>query len=182
MKNKIPQFLVENKNIGLIALVVGMILLIPLAAMQFTDEVAWSLFDFATAGVLLFGTGLAFELTTRKAQSLVQRAALGGAIGTTLLLVWANLAVGIIGSEDNPLNMLYLGVLAVVVLGSLWVRLQPRGMQRVLAATAAAQAVVMVVGLVVEKNFNPFENIGPNIFFIILWLASALLFRWAGEK
>jgi hypothetical protein len=42
----------------------------------------------------------------------------GLAVGTALFLVWSNLAVGLIGSENNPANMMYLGVLAVFLL--LW--------------------------------------------------------------
>jgi hypothetical protein len=33
------------------------LLLVPLVAMQFTDEVKWDLFDFTVAGMLLAGTG-----------------------------------------------------------------------------------------------------------------------------
>lgn len=48
--------IMKNKNIFRIALVTAFILLPPLVAMQFTDEVAWNLFDFASAGTLLFGS------------------------------------------------------------------------------------------------------------------------------
>jgi hypothetical protein len=97
----------QNKNILLITLTVALILLVPLIGMQFTDEVAWSPFGFAFAGTLLFGTGLAFELITRKAGNRAYRAGVAVALMAAVLLVWINLAVGIIGSEDYPANMLY---------------------------------------------------------------------------
>jgi hypothetical protein len=40
-----------------VAVVTGLILLIPLVAMQFTNEVNWSVTDFILMGSLLFGTG-----------------------------------------------------------------------------------------------------------------------------
>jgi hypothetical protein len=75
---------------------VGLILLVPLAAMQFTDQVAWTLADFVAAGVLLFGAGLAYVLLTRKAHG--RRVAIAVAIALVLLVVWAELAVGVFGT------------------------------------------------------------------------------------
>jgi hypothetical protein len=75
------------------------ILLIPLLAMQFTDEVAWSPFDFAVAGVLLGGFGLAWVLGARLLRHAQARLAFGLALGALLVLVWAELAVGVFGSR-----------------------------------------------------------------------------------
>jgi hypothetical protein len=119
----------------------------PALRRQYTDEVAWSPLDFATAGALLFGTGLAFELITRKTGALAYRLAVGLALLAALSLVWINLAVGIIGSEDNPANMMYLGVLAILILGALMARFRPQGMTRTLFATALAQVMVAVIAL-----------------------------------
>jgi hypothetical protein len=71
--------------------------------MQFSPEVKWGPFDFAVAGVLLFGSGLTYELVARKMGRIAYRAAAGIAV-VTALLVWLNLAVGIIGDEGNPAN------------------------------------------------------------------------------
>lgn len=73
-------------------------LLIPLVTMQFTDEVNWTLFDFIVAAVLLFGAGLAIEFIFRKMKRNNYRIAITLAILVMLLLVWAELAVGIFGS------------------------------------------------------------------------------------
>ena len=56
----------KNKRLIIILAVTGILLLIPFTAMQFTDEVAWSGFDFLVMGVLLIGTGLLCELVLRK--------------------------------------------------------------------------------------------------------------------
>ena len=177
----------QNKNIFLIALAVALILLVPLIAMQFSDEVAWSPFDFAFAGALLLGTGLAFELISRKSSTIAYRAAVGVALVTAMLLVWINLAVGIIGSEDNPANKLYLGVLAILILGALIVRFQPQGMARVLFATALAQVVVLVIALIIwkpeitstEALLDVLRVMGVNAFFVVMWVGSGLLFQRA---
>ncbi len=173
-----------NKNIIRMALVTGFILLIPLVAMQFTDEVDWSLGDFVVAGVLLFGSGLTYELVARKGGTIAYRAAVGVAIAAALLLIWINLAVGLIGSEDNPANMLYLGVLYIGLIGAIIARLKPRGMARVLFAMGLAQFLVPVIALIIWKpSFSePPGVVGVfflNAFFAMLFVVSALLFLHA---
>lgn len=179
--------IMQNKNIIRIALVTAFILLLPLLAMQFTDEVDWSLADFAVAGTLLFGAGLTYELIARKAGNIAYRVAIGVAVATALLLVWINLAVGIIGNEKNPANLMYFGVLAVGIIGAIIARLRPHGMAHALFATAFAQALVPVIALIIGKlQFNSAEEppgalgvLALNAFFAMLFVGSALLFRRA---
>jgi len=88
----------QNKRLFRIVLAVALLLCIPLVAMLFTDGVSWDLFDFIVAGVLLLSTGLAFELVFRKVQSKDHRLMICAVILLALLLIWAELAVGIFGS------------------------------------------------------------------------------------
>ena len=83
MKNKRP--------IGIV-LAVALLLLIPLMAMRFTDEVNWTRLDFVTAGVLLLGTGLMCELVMRKVNKIEYRIAICAASLAALLLIWVELA------------------------------------------------------------------------------------------
>ena len=53
-----------------VALGVALVLSLPLVAMQFTDEVVWTLGDFIVVGVLLTVIGVAIELALRKAGNL----------------------------------------------------------------------------------------------------------------
>jgi uncharacterized membrane protein YfcA len=92
-----------TQAIAVSALVTGFLLLIPLITMQFTDEVVWTSLDLIVAGTLLFGTGLTYKLITRKSSKIAYRVAIGFALLTGLFLIWANLAVGIIGSETQTL-------------------------------------------------------------------------------
>lgn len=88
----------DNKRLTGIVLAVVTLLLIPFVAMQFTNEVNWSVFDFVVAGVLLFSTGLLCELVLRKVQKTEYRIALCAVLLATLLLIWIELAVGIFGT------------------------------------------------------------------------------------
>lgn len=156
----------------------AMLLLLPLVAMQFTDEVNWSGADFAVFGAMLACAGGAFELAARMTRNFAYRAAVGVALVAAFLLVWANGAVGIIGSEDNPANLMFAGVLAVAIIGAVVARFRPRGMARALVATALAQALVAVITVVAGLGYI-FVATG---FFAALWLASAWLFRRAAME
>jgi len=78
--------------------IIAFILAIPLIAMQFTNEVNWTLSDFIIMGALLTVTGLAIELVTRKVKTTKGRILLTVAILIVLFLVWAELAVGLFGT------------------------------------------------------------------------------------
>ncbi len=74
---------------------VVMVLIIPLLAMQFTDEVDWDWLDFIVAGALLTFAGLGYELALWKLSNVKARLAVWVAILTALLIVWIELAIGI---------------------------------------------------------------------------------------
>jgi hypothetical protein len=90
--------IIQNKKLTLIVLISAILLLIPLIAMQFTDEVKWTLLDFVVAGTLLIGTGVMCELVIRKTKKIKYRIAICLAILIVLMLIWAELAVGIFGT------------------------------------------------------------------------------------
>jgi hypothetical protein len=115
-------------SIALLALATAAVLAIPLIAMQFTNEVIWTLSDFVFAGVLIFGTGLTYLLLTQSTGHVTYRFAIACLLATTFLLLWVNGAVGIIGSENNDINLLYFGVLAIGLLGAVITKLDAKGM------------------------------------------------------
>jgi hypothetical protein len=152
--------------------------------MQFTDEVVWSPTDFIVAGTLLFGTILTYEGVARRMDSILYRAAVGIAVVTALLLVWINLAVGIIGSEDDPANLMYIGVLAVGLIGALIARFRPQGMARALIAMALAQMLIAVIVLFASlgsEESEPLKIVALNGLFAALFVGSALLF-WKAAR
>ena len=167
------------------AVVVALVLQIPLVAMQFTDEVKWTPFDFIFMGVLLFGSALIYELVARLGSNAAYRAAVGLACMTGLVLVWVNGAVGIIGEVDEA-NVMYFGVILIGFVAACIARFEPRGMVRALVVTAVAQALVPLIAL----TFVPTADFAPGVgkvlmlngFFVALWIGSALLFREAAPK
>jgi len=168
------------------AFVTGVILLIPLVAMQFTGEVDWDLADFIVMGTLIFGTGLTYRLVTGKCGEIEYRVAIGFALATGFFLIWANLAVGIIGSENNPINLLYFGVIAVGIIGAFISRFQSHKMAFVMFALALAVALVAISALITGMHRLPdssvFEILVVNGFFMVLFTISALLFRHAAQE
>jgi hypothetical protein len=88
----------ENKRLIGIVLAVALLLLIPLIAMQFTDEVDWKVFDFLVMGILLLGTGLLSELVMMKVKNKDYQIGILAVIVVVLFLTWAELAVGIFGT------------------------------------------------------------------------------------
>ncbi|MDO9261341.1 MAG: hypothetical protein Q7U08_05325 [Flavobacteriaceae bacterium] len=88
----------QNKRLIGILLSIFFLLMIPLIAMQFTNEVAWTLFDFVVMGVLLLTTGLLCELVLRKVKKTAYRIALCIALLLALFIIWAELAVGVFGT------------------------------------------------------------------------------------
>lgn len=77
-----------------LALATGLILLIPLVAMQLTNEVSWEITDFVVMGFLLFGTGSLFVLVARRVPR-KRRVIVGIIFALAFLYIWAELAVGI---------------------------------------------------------------------------------------
>ena len=78
--------------------IVGLLLLIPLIAMQLTDEVNWSFFDFIIMGTLLTITGLLIGIILKKVKSYKYKKVLIVTILLIFLLIWAELAVGLFGT------------------------------------------------------------------------------------
>ncbi len=163
-----------------VALATAFILLIPLLAAP-----AWTLADFVAAGALIFGTGLTYVLVARKAGNIAYRAAVGVALAAAFILVWINLAVGVIGTSGDPANLMYVGVLAVGIIGAIIARFRPHGMARALFATALAQTLVAVIALIFGLGSPwspPVEILALNGFFVALFVGSALLFRYAARE
>jgi hypothetical protein len=163
----------------------AVLLMVPLVAMQFTPEVRWTLSDFVVAGILLFGTGFAYEMAARRAATPVLRIAWGAALGSALFLVWANLAVGLIGTEQDPANTMYLAVLVVGLIGAGVARLRPGGMAVTLFAMAGVTALIAGVAILAGMGgplSSPVQILGVNGLFFGLFVAAGLLFRRAAEE
>lgn len=163
----------------------ALILLIPLIAMQFSNEVAWDLLDFIVSGVLLSGTGAGFIIISRLSDQIMYRTALGIALFSALLLVWVNGAVGLVGSENNDFNLLYFGVALLLIIGAFISRFRAKGMAIALFVTTAVQASTILVAIFTAQHQSAessvIEIILVNVFFTTLFLISGGLF-WKVEE
>jgi hypothetical protein len=116
--------------------------------------------------------------------STAYRCAVGVAMLAACILVWLSLGVGIIGRDGDPANRMYVGVLAVGIVGALIARFRAPGMARALSATALAQAVVAAIALAAGLGLpwsGPAEIALLNGFFVALFGGSAWLFQRAAR-
>jgi len=74
---------------------IAALLLLPLVAMQFTDEVAWTGSDFVAAGVLLIGAGSLYEIAVRVTAKAAHRVLIGAVLLAAVAIIWLEGAVGI---------------------------------------------------------------------------------------
>ncbi|MFP7721443.1 hypothetical protein [Lysobacter sp. A3-1-A15] len=164
------------------------LLLLPAVAMQFDGSgVDWDAADFIVMGAMLAAACGTYELAARMSGNRAYRAAVGVSVVAAFLMAWVSLAVGIIGSEDNPLNLMYVGVYAVGFIGALVARYRARGMAVTLLATAAAQGLVAVVAITAgllggHGWIEALRQLALNGFFATLWLVSAFLFHVAARE
>lgn len=156
----------------------ALLLLLPLVAMQFNDEVSWTASDFVFAAVLFGSVGLAFEFIVRKSSSLAYRFGAALAVVAAFLTIWVNGAVGMIGSEGNPYNLLFGAVLLVALIGAILARFEPGGIARAMVAAAIAQALIGAFGLSADVRGGVL-----SMAFAGLWLlAAALCWKAAREQ
>ena len=108
------------------------------------------------------------------------------ALGTGLLEVWMNLAVGIVGSTDNAQNQGFFGVVVSAMACAFVAGLRPEGMARAMLATAGVQALLglMVATAPITARVEPMGASGVLMitgFFVALWLTSAALFQRSAQ-
>lgn len=121
-----------------------------------------------------------------KTENTNYKTALVLAVAIALILFWVIGAVGVLGADGDPADLMYIGVLAVGVTGAIIVRFQPMGMARAMITMAFAQALVTVIALIIGKQDAPymsvFEIVSLNGFFITLFLGSARLFQKSARE
>lgn len=160
----------------------ALLLVLPLVAMQFTDEVRWGSGDFLLFGILLLGSGILFELGFMKDHIGPYRWALTQALIAVILLVWVNGAVGILGSEGSAANLAYYAVIVIILCGVFLTGLEPRGMARTMFAAGLLLLIITITALISEFTGPPFASLLLSGFFMIQCFLSAYLFRIASRR
>ena len=152
--------------------IAGLLLLVPVIG-----NFPWTAMDYVFAAVMIGGTGLLFEWAIRKSGNLAYRAGIAAALAGAFMTLWANAAVGMIGPEDNPYNLLFGGVLLIALAGSIVARLRPAGMVWAMAAAAVAQVAAGAGGLGADPR-GAVLSMG----FGGIWALAALFFWAAGRQ
>lgn len=141
----------------------------------------WPFLGFIFGGVVATARAL-YETTG----NIAYRAAVSVALGAAFILVWMSLGVGILGSDGDPADLMYVAVLAVGMIGAIIARFRANGMARALFATALAHALVVVIALIMGKHQAEVSSVPEvvilNGLFIVLFVGSAMLFRHAARE
>lgn len=105
----------------------------------------------------------------------------GVALAVSFLQVWMNLVVGIVGSNDNPVNQGFFGVVVTAAACAFVARFRPDGMTRAMLAVAGVQTLLAIaVATAPSTALDPMGATGVLLLsglFVLLWLASAALFH-----
>jgi hypothetical protein len=123
---------------------------------------------------------------TNKPGHIPYRVGLAVALAASFLQVWINLAVGIVGSEDNPVNQGFYLVVAAAAACAFTARLRADGMARAMLAVAGVQALlgIAVATAPSTARIEPMGAIGVLALsggFTALWLLSAALFHRSAQ-
>lgn len=144
-------------------------------------------FDIILISIIFSGLTIAYKLLSRKKEKKTYRFAALLALATAFLITWANLAIGVIGSEDNLINLLFFLVLIVGIIGASLSHFKPKGMSNTLVAMGFVQFVIPFAALIINKPVIVTSEdlrgvvviIIFNSVFSFLFAISALLFKRA---
>ena len=109
------------------------------------------------------------------------------ALAAAALQVWVNLAVGIVGSADNPVNQGFYGVVVAAAACAFTARFQPAGMARAMLATAGVQALLALAVATAPSTarIEPMGAAGVLALsggFAALWLLAAASFHLSARQ
>jgi hypothetical protein len=150
----------------------ALILLTLWSVMRLTGQGNWTAFDFVVAALLLASVCTGLELAMRLSATWTYRLAAIMTVGGGFLMVWAKLAVGIIGNEGNPQNLIFYSVLLIGLAGAIYTRFDPKGLKWTLRTMAAAQLAVFLLATSLGWALLPVFT----IFYFALWLIAGELF------
>lgn len=159
------------------SLAAGLLALPAIAMMAGADGVNWTASDFVFAGVFFAVVGGIFEVAARASRNLAYRVATVFAVASAFFQIWINLAVGIIGNEDNPANWTYFAVVLTAISGAVVALGDPRNLARAMWLTAGLQVAFSILHAV---NGTPTPVI--DAFFAALWIAAGRLWLRAAHQ
>ncbi len=159
--------------------IAGVILLIPVSIQLIYGNFGWSPADFVFVAAILFVSCFIFDLSARYSANFSYLAGVAGGLAASFGLFVVNGAVGLVGSEDESHNLLFLFVPLIAMVGAIISRGRALGMSCVMFAAAIAH-IMISVGLLIQAGGKSdgdrnMEIIGL-IVFAVVWVASAWFF------
>lgn len=135
---------------------------------------SWSSSDFLLLGTLVALVVAALWWWFAGADR-YRRAGLLAGGAAALLPLWVNGAVGIVGNEDNPVNLMFVVVSVFGVAGALLVKFRTAGLVRAAVLAAALHVAVVVLVWLRDGTTVPLAA----LLLAIPWLLSAALLHRA---
>ena len=175
---------VEGRNVWRMLIWGGaaVLFVLPGLAMQLTNEVVWTASDFVVWAAMLLVACTVADLALRKASNFLTLAAGLIAVAAGFFTIWANLAVGIIGNEDDPHNLAFMAVPVVALVGGFIARLKPDRMTIAMLVAATVQVAAAVFAISdgrVDHGSRTAEIVLATIIMPGLWLLSGGLYKKA---
>lgn len=179
-------FLFMSKSFLRPLLATLIVLVIPLVGTFTVEGWNWDGFDFVVAGIVLFTAFFMIEFLAKKMRDIPSRVATGITVVTTLLIVWVNLAVGIIGDGNNT-SACYMLVVPVGFIGLALSRLKPQGLSYTAFAMAAVMLLVPTVAWLIGNPDIHQETQVLKVFilsagFAFWYIVAGVLFRAQTRK
>ena len=159
--------------------VAALLLSLPAIAMKFFPDagVDWDARDFIIMGVMFALACGTIEVAARLSTDIAYRIGAIIATGTAFLTVWVNLAVGMILSESNLENAVFLLVIAIPLVSAFLTRFSARGLAKGTLAAGIVQALIaLVVAVLPLDDLFTATMIG---LFCLPWLVASALFHKA---
>src|SRR4028119_2475742 len=161
------------------------LMLLPISIQVISGNFGWSTADFVFVGVILLTSCFIFDLAARKARNLSYLLGSASALAAGFGLVIVNGAVGLVGSEDEAHNLLFLAVVLVAIMGAVAARGRPQGMAGAMFAAGiihlAISAALLFRAGGVSDGDPRMEILGLSMF-VAIWLAAAWLFRHGSHE
>jgi peptidoglycan/LPS O-acetylase OafA/YrhL len=160
------------------------VMLLPISIQAISGNFGWSTGDFVFVGVILFTSCFIFDLAARKPRNLSYLLGSAAALAAGSGLVVVNGAVGLVGSEDEAHNLLFLAVILVAIVGAVFARGRPEGMAAAMFAAGVSHLAISAALLIRARGVSDgdarMEILGLSILGGI-WLAAAWLFRHSSQ-
>lgn len=169
-----------QRTVTRVALSALALLMVPIVAAQMIEDWHWGIGGFVFAYVLFFATGMAYALIARKMNAWAYKTAVAIALVAGFILGWSTMVHT--SETENPVNLVYFGVLAIGAIGAALARLEARGMARAVFAMAAALVVVWFITQVLytDPQAGPLWNVAvKHGGMVLVFAAAGLLFRRA---